>query len=240
MRLPLLLPLLPVLLLPALSASAQESDAALQVKVDGGASDADGAKADPVARAVRRLQEKLTERNLSDDEIEMILNAASSLKRSIDRRPAEIDSAVLQTLNGEQLSRVLVAQEQARQARYESDGEPPAVAIVVPVASFVFVIGLVWVYLYMRNRAQAERQQTLRMMVEKGTEIPPGLVATEQKQGSDLRRGVILVATSIGVAAFLWMVDERREAWSLSLIPFMLGLGYLVAYRLEDGAKDLP
>lgn len=233
----LLIAVLPWLVVPALSAQAQPVGDRRATSTEEASAES---PSDPVARAVRRLQEKLTEHNLSDDEIEMILSAASSLERSLDRRPSEVDQAVLQTLNGEQLSRVLIAQEEARKARYETDGEPPAVAIVVPVASFLFIIGLVWVYYFMRNRAQAERQQTLRMMVEKGTEIPPGLVASEQKHGSDLRRGVILVATSIGVAAFLFMVDDSDQAWSLSLIPFMLGIGYLIAHRLEEGAKDLP
>ncbi|MEO0813256.1 MAG: DUF6249 domain-containing protein, partial [Myxococcota bacterium] len=141
---------------------------------------------------------------------------------------------------GEQLASVLVAQEEARRARYMRDSEPPGVAIVVPIASFLFILGIIWVALFMRNRSLLERQKTLRMMVEQGAEIPPGLIAVPEKPKSDLRRGLILVCTSIGVAAFLFVVDEEHKAWSLSLIPFMIGVGYFLAHRVEEGAKDLP
>ncbi|MDY0004320.1 MAG: DUF6249 domain-containing protein [Polyangia bacterium] len=115
--------------------------------------------------------------------------------------------------------------------------DPPAVAIAVPISFFLFVLGLVAVILVINFRKDRLRHETLRLIVERGGEIPAELLAGPRKRpSSDLRKGVILIACGVGLGLFLALVakaDQDRQAWSLGFIPTLIGLGYLLVWRLE-------
>ncbi|HET9418122.1 MAG TPA: DUF6249 domain-containing protein [Chthoniobacterales bacterium] len=86
--------------------------------------------------------------------------------------------------------------------------------------------------------------RTIQMMVEKGQPVPAELLAPGKlpaRQRSDMRRGVILVM--LGVGLMLWLAavsDWEGGAWTLGLIPFLIGAGYLIVWKLEGGAKRRP
>jgi hypothetical protein len=80
------------------------------------------------------------------------------------------------------------------------------------------------------------------MMVEKGQPVleallnPPPVV----RQRSDLRRGVTLLMVGAGLIVFFGAVNDwEGGVWSLGIIPFLIGLGYLLVWRL-DVRKDEP
>jgi hypothetical protein len=87
------------------------------------------------------------------------------------------------------------------------------------------------------------RQRTIRMMVEKGQPVPAELLAPARRavrQRSDVRRGVIWTMVGLGAMIFFGAVNDwEGGAWSLGLIPFLIGLGYLMVWKLE-GRKDVP
>ena len=118
----------------------------------------------------------------------------------------------------------------------------PIVAIVflsifgAPVA-IVIVIGI---FALLGSRM---RQRTIRMMVEKGQPVPAELLAPEMRavrRRSDVRRGVIWAMIGLGAMIFFGAVNDWESGvWSLGLIPFLIGLGYLIIWRLER-KKDVP
>jgi hypothetical protein len=87
------------------------------------------------------------------------------------------------------------------------------------------------------------RQRTIRMMVEKGQPVPAELLAPEirrVRRRSDVRRGVVW--TMVGLGLMIWLAavnDWEGGVWSFGLIPFLIGLGYLIIWKLE-GKKDIP
>jgi hypothetical protein len=87
------------------------------------------------------------------------------------------------------------------------------------------------------------RQRTIRIMVEKGQPIPAELLAPTTRsvrQRSDVRRGVVW--TMVGLGLMIWLAavnDWEGGAWSFGLIPFLIGLGYLIVWKLEN-KKDIP
>ena len=87
------------------------------------------------------------------------------------------------------------------------------------------------------------RQRTIRMMVEKGQPVPAELLAPEiraVRRRSDVRRGVIWAMVGLGVMIFFGAVNDwEGGAWSLGLIPFLIGLGYLLVWKLE-GKNNVP
>ena len=113
----------------------------------------------------------------------------------------------------------------------------PAVEIVVPVASFLFIIAVVAVPLYFGFRRERQRQETLRAIIDKGGAIPPELLTPaenrEDASRKDRRRGIILIAAALGIAAFL-AVTGASKGIGIALIPLFIGGGYLVVWRLDQ------
>src|SRR5207253_5246312 len=85
------------------------------------------------------------------------------------------------------------------------------------------------------------RQRTIRMSVEKGQPVPAELLAPHTRavrQRSDVRRGVTWTMVGLGLMIFFGAVNEwEGGVWSIGLIPFLIGLGYLMVWKLE-GKKN--
>jgi hypothetical protein len=122
-------------------------------------------------------------------------------------------------------------------------------AMVIPLVAIVFmtifgapvlIVMLIGVIALIGSRM---RQRTIRMMVEKGQPVPAELLAPEVRRvrrRSDVRRGVIW--TMVGLGLIIWLAavnDWEGGAWSFGLIPFLIGLGYLIVWKLEN-KKDIP
>jgi hypothetical protein len=118
----------------------------------------------------------------------------------------------------------------------------PIVAVVMMsvFGAPVLIVGLIMYFGFSRNRMM---HKTIRMMVEKGQEVPAALLAPPPpavRQRSDMRRGVVLVMVGIGLMLFFAAVNDwEGGSWSLGVIPFVIGLGYLLVWKLE-GKKDNP
>jgi hypothetical protein len=120
--------------------------------------------------------------------------------------------------------------------------------IAVPIVLIVFltifglpvaVVGLIMYFSFSKSRAM---HKTVRMMVEKGQPVPEALLNPPPvvRQRSDLRRGVTLLMVGAGLIVFFGAVNDwEGGVWSLGIIPFLIGLGYLLVWRL-DVRKDEP
>jgi hypothetical protein len=121
-------------------------------------------------------------------------------------------------------------------------------AMVIPLVGIVFltifgapvlIVGLILYFSFSRQRAL---HRTVRMMVEKGQPVPEALLnpPPAQRQRSDVRRGVILTMIGVGLMVFLAAANDwEGGAWTLGLIPFLIGVGYLLVWKL-DTKKDNP
>jgi hypothetical protein len=126
------------------------------------------------------------------------------------------------------------------------DDEDLGSLIAIPIVGIIFttlfgapvmVVAAVMFFSYLKSRSL---HRTVRAMVEKGQEVPAALFAPPPvlRARSDLRRGVVLVMVGFGLMIFFGAVsDWEGGAWSLGCIPFVIGLGYLLVWKLE-GRKD--
>lgn len=107
-------------------------------------------------------------------------------------------------------------------------GAPVAIVIMIGIFSII---------------ATRMRQRTIRMMVEKGQPVPAELLAPAVRgirRRSDVRRGVVWTMVGLGLMIFFGAVNDwEGGVWSLGLIPFLIGLGYLIVWKLEN-KKDIP
>ena len=105
----------------------------------------------------------------------------------------------------------------------------------------VLIVAVIMYFTFSRSRMM---HRTIRMMVEKGQPVPPALLAPPapaQRQRSDLRRGVILVMVGFGLMVFFGAVNDwSGGAWAFGFIPFLIGAGYLLVWKLEGGQKPKP
>jgi uncharacterized protein DUF6249 len=107
----------------------------------------------------------------------------------------------------------------------------------------VLVVGAIMFFSYLKSRSL---HRTVRDMVEKGQPVPPALFAPPAaiRARSDMRRGVVLVMVGIGVMIFFGAVNDwEGGAWALGIIPFLIGVGHLLVWKLEgpkDKAPPLP
>jgi len=114
-----------------------------------------------------------------------------------------------------------------------------AITMLTVFGAPVLIVGLIMYFSFSRSRSL---QKTVRMMVEKGQPVPEALLnpPPAQRQRSDIRRGVVLTMIGIGLMVFFGAVNDwEGGAWTLGLIPFLIGVGYLLVWKL-DTKKDNP
>jgi hypothetical protein len=114
-----------------------------------------------------------------------------------------------------------------------------AITMLTVFGAPVLIVGLILYFSFSRSRAL---HRTVRMMVEKGQPVPAALLnpPPAQRQRSDLRRGVVLTMIGVGLMVFFAAVNDwEGGAWTLGLIPFLIGAGYLLVWKL-DTKKDNP
>jgi len=121
-----------------------------------------------------------------------------------------------------------------------SDSDDPWwIALVVLIGCLAFfgtpilIVGLILYFSFSRSRAL---HKTVRMMVEKGQPVPEALLNPPPvvRQRSDLRRGIILLSVGAGLMVLLGALNDwEGGAWSIGFIPFIIGLGYLLVWRLD-------
>jgi hypothetical protein len=120
--------------------------------------------------------------------------------------------------------------------------------MVIPIVAIVFmtlfgapvlIVALIMYFGFSKNRAM---HRTVRMLAEKGQPIPAALLAPPTpavRQRSDMRRGIVLVMVGVGImVCFGAWNDWEGGAWALGVIPFVIGLGYLLVWKLERGSKN--
>jgi hypothetical protein len=123
--------------------------------------------------------------------------------------------------------------------------------LAIPIVGVVFLsifgtpVLIVATIMYFSMSKTRALHRTVRMMVEKGQEVPAALLnpPPAQRQRSDMRRGVVLVMVGLGVMVFLGAVNDwEGGAWALGIIPFLIGLGYLAVWKLEQNktSTDIP
>ncbi|MBV9009185.1 MAG: hypothetical protein JO354_08470 [Verrucomicrobia bacterium] len=114
----------------------------------------------------------------------------------------------------------------------------PIVAICM-LAVFGFPVAIVAVIMGSSWAKSRSLHRTVRMMVEKGQPVPPELFAsragTPLRPWYDLRRGIILLAFGIGIIFFFGVTAGWDVGvWTLGLIPAIIGLGYILTWRLAN------
>jgi hypothetical protein len=178
-----------------------------------------------------------------------VASATASISETPDREES-IESEVARKLKHKFGINIDTSRGTTHISRHHSDNgnddEDLGALMAIPIVGIVFttlfgapvmVVAAVMFFSYLKSRSL---HRTVRTMVEKGQEVPAALFAAPPviRARSDLRRGVVLLMVGIGLMIFFGAVNDwEGGSWSLGVIPFVIGLGYLLVWKLE-GRKD--
>ncbi len=115
----------------------------------------------------------------------------------------------------------------------------------IPIAMFAAIALIFFLVLYFKHRNRAEMQQTVRLALEKGTELTPDIInrlgEPEPSKNRDLRAGLIWTALALGLVLCGFAVPDPsgnalRGCLACAAFPFAIGVAYLIMWRY--GAKE--
>lgn len=139
-------------------------------------------------------------------------------------------------LTPDQLFQLLRARDEQRHARNQFDPVPA----IISVSLFACLLTGFLAWLVASYRKGRQLHETVRLMVEKGAEIPQGLLAPAPRaRPSDLRRGIILSTAGLGLAIFLAALPGAEGVWGAGLTLLCIGVGHLLVWRLQQGRGPL-
>ena len=116
----------------------------------------------------------------------------------------------------------------------------------IPIAMFMSIALIFFLVLYFKHRGSAEMQQTIRLALERGTELTPEIInrlgaPAEPSRNKDLRAGLIWMGLALGLAlcglaVATFSIEALYGCLAGAAFPFAIGLAYLVMWRY--GATD--
>jgi hypothetical protein len=105
--------------------------------------------------------------------------------------------------------------------------------VVVPIALFGMTFGIMYMVHLFRFKTKKEQMDTIKIMVEKGQPIPPGIFALDDKTTwlGQMNRGLKLSGVGLGLAIFLYTVDGP---WAVGAIPFFAGVAQIISAKMKQ------
>jgi len=117
---------------------------------------------------------------------------------------------------------------------------------MIPIVMFLSIVLIFFIVLYFRQRSRADMQQTIRLALERGTELTPELISrlgapAEPSKNKDLRLSLIWFALAvglmlIGVAMARFAIEVLYGCLAGAALPFAIGAAYMIMWRY--GSRD--
>jgi uncharacterized membrane protein YoaK (UPF0700 family) len=116
----------------------------------------------------------------------------------------------------------------------------------IPIVMFIVTGVVFWLYFLFRHRTRAEKQQTIRMALEKGVDLSPELMKSlgeqEAPRSRDLRRGLIWLGLAAGlalcgVAVSFYSLEALYGCLAGAAFPFCIGIAYIIMWRYGATAQ---
>jgi len=113
------------------------------------------------------------------------------------------------------------------------------VALMSVILVFCTPVIIVIAILVHRSQRTKRIHETVVKLAEKGLPIPPDLFIDKPAEDSrsPLSKGVVLIAVGLGLMLFFLTLEDRHAPWGVGMIPLLIGIGYVIVWRLE-GRKD--
>lgn len=194
----------------------------------------------PIVCFVFSISALATEEAEDVDDVDIQFQLSGPVHSSSAPGLEDIPPEVLDKLSAEQIADILQAREDSRIALAGIDSAvAELVPILVPFGFFLSILLGLTATLVARYRKHGQLHQTLRLMIEKGADIPPELIAPAAAPYSDLRRGLILIGAGAALLILVGLVfGFETGSWAVGLIPTFIGAGYLIIWRISRRSES--
>lgn len=166
-----------------------------------------------------------------------------SIEKEVARKLKRKFGVTIDTKDIKDISRV------TRHHRNGDDDDDFGAFMAIPIIGIIFttlfgapvmIVAAIMFFSYLKSRSL---HRTVKTMVEKGEPVPAALFAPPPvvRARSDMRRGVVLMMVGFGVMIFFGATSEwEGGSWALGIIPFLIGAGYLLVWKLEGPQDKAP
>lgn len=122
--------------------------------------------------------------------------------------------------------------------------------MLIPIVAIIMGVGLAMLSIYMDFRRKREILNAIHRerlaAIDKGMELPPlpPEIFKSQDRGPPrspartLERGLLLIFIGIAIAVALWRTGNDAAWWGL--VPFGMGLAYLISSRFRAAEQSRP
>lgn len=123
-----------------------------------------------------------------------------------------------------------------------AQGGVSLIEAAIPLFAILMVFGMPVVVVLAVLRHRANRQKSINELVlklaDRGQPIPPELfLESGRKRKSEVSSGLSLVGAGIGLMGFFWFAGAE-EAIGIGFVPLMIGVGQLIAWKIEQSRRD--
>ena len=120
--------------------------------------------------------------------------------------------------------------------------QPPwesAPAVIVPVTVFTSIVLFTLIIFSFQHKIKKSRNELIIKYAELGKELPKELLMGTSRKISNINRGIILISLGASLMiALRLIIPGEHPIWSLGIIPFFIGIGYLIVYFVEKKSKQ--
>ena len=109
---------------------------------------------------------------------------------------------------------------------------------LIPIVMFISMAVTLMAWFYLKFRAKQESQQTIRLALERGTELSPEFIKQigepEPPRDQDLRRGMVWIALGLGMCMLALGVNEPDAFGPMlgtAAFPTLIGVAYIIMWR---------
>ena len=109
------------------------------------------------------------------------------------------------------------------------------IAIATPFACAVLIVFFIIRGITSRQR---EHNKLIEKAIENNYPLPDNFFDAPKRHKSRLQSSLVWLAWGIGTMGFFYIVDPTETAYSIGLIPLLVGAAKLITYFIEDRKKE--
>ena len=109
------------------------------------------------------------------------------------------------------------------------------IAIATPFACAVLIVFFIIRGITSRQR---EHNKLIEKAIENNYPLPDNFFDAPKRHKSRLQSSLVWLAWGIGTMGFFYIVDPTETAYSIGLIPLLVGVAKLITYFVEDRKKE--
>ena len=109
------------------------------------------------------------------------------------------------------------------------------IAIATPFACAVLIVFFIIRGITSRQR---EHNKLIEKAIENNYPLPDNFFDAPKRHKSRLQSSLVWLAWGIGTMGFFYIVDPTETAYSIGLIPLLVGVAKLITYFVEDHKKE--